>query len=201
MEKIILDYDVCVIGGGVGGIAAALASARSNKRTILVEANYIVGGLATSGLVSIYLPLDDGYGHQISYGICDELFKLSKVQTQEQKLILKGKTLIDSTPLSSIPNNSTLSMLGAAPPSADKPVPAPSKVMFLEDLTEEQKLQIQKEKGEEIVFGLTNLGNTCFLNATVQCIGRVPELRNALKEFMTNAKASNVIDNSVKFES
>ena len=31
--------------------------------------------------------------------------------------------------------------------------------------------------------GLTNLGNTCYLNATVQCFKTVPELRNALLDF------------------
>lgn len=77
MEKIILDYDVAVVGGGVAGIAAALSSARSHKKTILIESNFMVGGLATSGLVAFYLPIDDGEGHQISFGICEELFRLS----------------------------------------------------------------------------------------------------------------------------
>lgn len=85
MEKLNLNYDVCIIGGGVAGIAAALASTRSNKKTILVEASYMVGGLATSGLVSIYLPFDDGYGHQISYGLCEELFNLSMSKGYEDR--------------------------------------------------------------------------------------------------------------------
>ena len=70
--------DVCVCGGGVAGIAAALAAKRAGAReVILLERSYILGGLATAGLVTIYLALCDGYGHQICYGLAEELFKLS----------------------------------------------------------------------------------------------------------------------------
>lgn len=71
------NYDVAVIGGGIAGIAAALASARRNKKTVLIEKTVLPGGLATSGLVYIYLPLCDGNGTQVTFGICEELIRLS----------------------------------------------------------------------------------------------------------------------------
>jgi hypothetical protein len=43
-------YDVVVAGGGLGGIAAALAAARCGARTLLVERNGCVGGVATAGM-------------------------------------------------------------------------------------------------------------------------------------------------------
>ena len=70
-------YDVAVCGGGFAGISAALAAAREGKKVVLFEKEYILGGLGTSGLVTIYLPLCDGLGHQVSFGIAEELLKLS----------------------------------------------------------------------------------------------------------------------------
>ena len=74
MEK---KYDVIVVGGGIAGIAASLSAARENKKVLLIESSFQLGGLATSGLISIYLPLDDGEGNQRCFGICEELIKLS----------------------------------------------------------------------------------------------------------------------------
>lgn len=69
--------DVLVAGGGFGGIAAAIAAARENKKVILLEKQFMLGGLGTSGLIAIYLALCDGFGKQVSFGIAEELLKLS----------------------------------------------------------------------------------------------------------------------------
>jgi len=52
-------YDVAVFGGGIAGVAAALAAVRRNKKVVLVEKQCVLGGLATSGLIYIYLPISD----------------------------------------------------------------------------------------------------------------------------------------------
>ena len=69
--------DVLVCGGGVAGISAALAAARGGAEVLLLEREWLLGGLATAGLVTVYLPLCDGYGKQVSFGIAEELLKLS----------------------------------------------------------------------------------------------------------------------------
>jgi len=69
--------DVLVAGAGVAGVAAALEAARSGRRTALVEKTILAGGLATSGLVNIYLPLCDGWGTQVTFGIAEEMLHLS----------------------------------------------------------------------------------------------------------------------------
>lgn len=69
---------VLVAGGGIAGIAAALAAARSGKKTILLERGFLLGGLATVGMVAIYLPIGDGKGRQAGFGIAEELLHLTK---------------------------------------------------------------------------------------------------------------------------
>ncbi len=81
--EVIRKYDVAVCGGGFAGISAALSAARQGSKTVLFEKQFMLGGLGTAGLVTIYLPLCDGYGHQVSYGIAEELLRLSIVHGAE----------------------------------------------------------------------------------------------------------------------
>ena len=71
------ECDVCVAGGGIAGIAAAISAARAGARVILVDRGFMLGGLATAGIVTIYLPLCDGMGNQVTFGLAEELFHLS----------------------------------------------------------------------------------------------------------------------------
>ena len=70
-------YDIAIAGAGVAGIAAALAAARRGHKVVLIEKQMLIGGLATSGLIYIYLPLCDGLGTQVTFGISEEMLRLS----------------------------------------------------------------------------------------------------------------------------
>lgn len=83
--KVAGEYDVAVCGGGFAGISAALAASRHGKKVVLFEKQYMLGGLGTAGIVTIYLPLCDGIGHQVSYGIAEELFRLSILHGAEDR--------------------------------------------------------------------------------------------------------------------
>ena len=79
------EYDIAVCGGGVAGVAAALAAARHGAKVLLIEKQFALGGLATLGLVTIYLPVCDGMGRQVSFGIAEELLKVSIRHGWEEK--------------------------------------------------------------------------------------------------------------------
>ena len=70
-------YDILIVGGGIAGCSAALAARREGCSVLLLEKLTVLGGLATTGHIVIYLPLDDGYGRQVIGGISEELLKLS----------------------------------------------------------------------------------------------------------------------------
>ena len=77
--------DVIVVGGGIAGISAALSARRAGaEKVLLIEREYALGGLATLGLVTIYLPLCDGKGTQVSFGIAEELLRLSVSKGAEE---------------------------------------------------------------------------------------------------------------------
>ena len=69
--------EVIVVGGGIAGVAAAVAAARSGADVLLLEKGALLGGLATNGLISWYEPLCDGHGEQLMTGLAEELLRLS----------------------------------------------------------------------------------------------------------------------------
>lgn len=64
-------YEIAVIGGGPGGIPAAIAAARRGRKVILVERNAFLGGAAASGLG--ILGYIDREGNKALGGIAQEL--------------------------------------------------------------------------------------------------------------------------------
>ncbi len=64
-------FDVLVAGGGVTGIAAALAAARQGAKTVMLEPRPFIGGNAATGLcIHTYLTKD---GRQVVFGIAQEI--------------------------------------------------------------------------------------------------------------------------------
>ncbi len=70
-------YDILVVGGGVAGVAAAVQAARDGKHVLLLEKAQKLGGLATLGLINLFVPMCNGRGKQIIFGMAEELLRLS----------------------------------------------------------------------------------------------------------------------------
>lgn len=71
------EYDIIVCGGGVAGVAAALQAARQGKSVMVIEKSQKLGGLATLGLINFFVPMCNGRGRQIIFGMAEEFLRLS----------------------------------------------------------------------------------------------------------------------------
>jgi hypothetical protein len=70
--KVIRQADVVVVGGGPGGIGAAVSAARNGADTVLIERYGYLGGMGTGGLVTIIPQLTDYTGKQQIIGLTQE---------------------------------------------------------------------------------------------------------------------------------
>lgn len=106
-----------------------------------------------------------------------QLFALTGVQPSRQKVMLKGTTLKDlDWGNIKLKDGVTVLMMGSK--EEDVPTEPMEKPLFVEDMNESELASAL-----DLPAGLTNLGNTCYMNATVQCLKTVPELREALRSF------------------
>ncbi len=85
-----MNYDVVIVGGGISGSIAAIASARMNVKTLLIEEKGCLGGSLTSSGTGPMMTFHAGK-EQVIKGITDELI---------QNLVKKGMSvghIVDST--------------------------------------------------------------------------------------------------------
>ncbi|SPO03812.1 related to ubiquitin-specific protease 7 [Cephalotrichum gorgonifer] len=109
-----------------------------------------------------------------------QLFSLTGVEPDRQKILVKGGQLKDDTDMSKLglKPKQVLMMLGT-PSGAGDLVRPTEPVKFIEDMTEAEAAQQQGATPA----GLVNLGNTCYLNSTLQTLRAIPELQDALVKY------------------
>jgi hypothetical protein len=67
------DVDVCVVGGGPAGVAAAVAAARQGRSVFVLEGQGCFGGMGTAGMLPLFCDFSDGV-HFVADGIGREVY-------------------------------------------------------------------------------------------------------------------------------
>jgi len=109
------------------------------------------------------------------------LFSVFEVPPGNQKIFgKKNKLLRGDEDLLNLKNGARLKLIGTAEPGFVAPKKA---YKFEEDMSEADRAKLRTA----IPPGLGNLGNTCYLNATVQCLKSIPEFKQTLETFDRNS--------------
>jgi FAD dependent oxidoreductase len=85
-----LGVDICVVGAGIAGTAAALQAARLGRKVAIVDGLPALGGQAVNSIIGTFCGLfsNGTHGYQFTYGVADDI--LNDLEKQDKTLYYRN---------------------------------------------------------------------------------------------------------------